>query len=117
MDWTSGFVIGIFTGGMISIVTCLLPPCLRWAYQSCVRSYLIVPDSIEPKFSVQFQLSSEEKRIRNELGHSSCLVCLEKIEENHIVVECMSCHKYIGHSLCISKWFERNKSCPLCRMG
>ena len=46
----------------------------------------------------------------------SCLVCLEDYTNKQAVIECTSCHVLIGHASCSYEWFQRNLSCPHCRV-
>lgn len=46
----------------------------------------------------------------------SCLVCLEDYTNKQAVIECTSCHILIGHASCAYQWFQRNLSCPHCRV-
>lgn len=45
----------------------------------------------------------------------SCMICLENIESNTIVRK-LNCTHYF-HYECVDRWFETNKSCPVCRYG
>jgi len=108
MDWTNGFILGSFVGGCLCAVTCMLPSCLRWVY-TCNK---IAPME---RFCIQFYHSHEEKRIVDDVGNTMCVLCFELIEKHDMIIECMTCRKYIGHPICIFKWLESNPTCPLCR--
>lgn len=45
----------------------------------------------------------------------SCVICMEKLHngQEHIGLPCHPSHCF--HSECIHKWWNKNKSCPLCR--
>ena len=58
-----------------------------------------------------------KKNILKELNNGlikECSICLDKISvDNNIVV--LSC-KHFYHKECISEWFKKSKTCPLCRI-
>jgi len=45
----------------------------------------------------------------------SCVICMEKLHngQEHVGLPCHPSHCF--HSECIQKWWNKNKSCPLCR--
>lgn len=63
----------------------------------------------------RFKMNKEHAKIKKggELEFPSCSICLleEKEEEECILVPC----GHIFHNKCVSKWFEINCKCPLCR--
>lgn len=48
----------------------------------------------------------------NEINYSNCSICLEEFKNNSIKICCG--HHY--HSECILKWFDKDRSCPNCRI-
>jgi hypothetical protein len=42
-----------------------------------------------------------------------CPICREHLSSQVVVLTCRGAHKY--HFDCITKWYEKNLSCPLCR--
>lgn len=42
-----------------------------------------------------------------------CSICLKYILDDHMVIKTPCNHYY--HYKCLSKWFEKKKSCPFCR--
>ena len=58
----------------------------------------------------------KSKALAKKYKATSCPVCLEKFKglENDINKSILSCgHSF--HDNCINKWFEDNKTCPICR--
>lgn len=43
--------------------------------------------------------------------HKNCSICVESIEKDAYMTGCY----HLFHTTCISKWLERNKTCPTCR--
>jgi hypothetical protein len=45
----------------------------------------------------------------------SCVICMEKLHngQEHVGLPCHPSHCF--HSECIQKWWNKNKSCPICR--
>ncbi|KAG8100188.1 hypothetical protein GUJ93_ZPchr0013g37604 [Zizania palustris] len=48
-------------------------------------------------------------------GDDRCVICFEDYKEGEdiTVMPCSSRHRF--HDACLSTWFERSRSCPLCR--
>ncbi|KAG8067308.1 hypothetical protein GUJ93_ZPchr0005g15566 [Zizania palustris] len=48
-------------------------------------------------------------------GDNRCVICFEDYKEGEdiTVMPCSSRHRF--HEACLSTWFERSRSCPLCR--
>ena len=42
----------------------------------------------------------------------SCLICLEKYNHYKVILPCG--HNF--HNDCIMNWFDKEKSCPICRI-
>ena len=103
MDW-SWFVYGFATGCVSTLLLCLCPSLIKCRCFGCKP---------KNKFMITFPPFEDKKVIVDELGYTVCLICIEKITTS--TVECTSCSKYIGHTLCITKWFEVNPICPQCR--
>lgn len=49
----------------------------------------------------------------NENDLEECLICKESYKENNVVRKLPCNHSY--HKICIDKWFENEKTCPMCR--
>jgi len=51
----------------------------------------------------------------HDLALPSCVICMETLHhgQDHINLQCHSSHRF--HSECIQEWWNKNKSCPLCR--
>ena len=47
--------------------------------------------------------------------HECCSVCLEPYSDNHFVCQLVCGHAF--HIRCISQWFQRSFTCPLCRLS
>ena len=43
-----------------------------------------------------------------------CTICLEEYKDEEPLTQLKCKHQY--HPICIESWFERQKSCPTCRM-
>ena len=49
---------------------------------------------------------------KNENKYNICVICLENNNiNNNTILYC----KHIFHKECIEKWFEHNKTCPICK--
>ena len=46
--------------------------------------------------------------------NDDCTICLEKFDNNDIVLLLSCTHSYNFHSTCITKWLEVKNRCPLC---
>lgn len=57
------------------------------------------------------------RKLTTDQKNDCCPICLVNFEEKNTemckIVEC----NHLFHLECLSKWFEQNKSCPLCRGG
>ena len=113
-EFNTGFIGGLVTGCITGFFVCVLPRCIRHVYNKCVK-YNSVDSNTESKFTIKLNISPEEKLVLDKNGDNVCLICFDKLYEKNIIIECVSCSKYIGHSVCISKWLETNPTCPLCR--
>ena len=49
----------------------------------------------------------------NEINEKECIICFEEYKEGDIIIE-LDC-KHIYHDPCISKWLQKDLSCPICR--
>lgn len=58
---------------------------------------------------VEYQMS--EPITTPPVKDSNCQICLSKIEDNYIYLECF--HMY--HTDCIKEWLPRSASCPICK--
>ena len=56
-------------------------------------------------------LIDKEKLYKNLI--TSCSICLENFKEEDKVILTECSHLY--HHECLTKWFEKNNSCPICR--
>ena len=59
-------------------------------------------------------ISSRDIVIKNE-DNNSCSVCLDKYSNDRLVCQLTCGHVF--HIDCISQWFQRSFTCPLCRMS
>ena len=55
------------------------------------------------------------KQLLDSNNEFRCLVCTENILDQQEVIECMHCHRYIGHAVCLKPWYERHNTCIYCR--
>ena len=53
-----------------------------------------------------------EFTVTKEFENNECIICLESMKENDIVIVLGCGHKY--HKDCLVEWFKRKKICPLC---
>ena len=44
-----------------------------------------------------------------------CCICLNDIDKNSSIIV-LSCN-HIYHKNCITRWFNKNKTCPICRIN
>lgn len=49
----------------------------------------------------------------NETNNKDCVICFEEYKEGDIIIE-LEC-KHVYHDPCISKWLQKDLSCPMCR--
>lgn len=49
----------------------------------------------------------------HETNEKDCIICFEEYKEGDIIIE-LEC-KHIYHDPCISKWLQKDLSCPMCR--
>lgn len=82
--------------------------CLRWCSEG-------EPDPSTATFTVITDAPENEKRLMDETNTFICIICSEEIDSSTSIVECHLCHKYVGHVLCVNKWFEKHSTCPYCR--
>lgn len=62
-----------------------------------------------------YNLSEDKNCLRDSNGDVICIICLEKIiRQNIILITCETCKKYIGHFTCIADWLRRENRCPHC---
>jgi len=52
----------------------------------------------------------------NNLKNQACSICIENFNEDEDLVN-LPCERHVFHRVCIQKWFEKKKSCPVCRWG
>ena len=69
----------------------------------------------------------DEKGCKDQTNTFICPICYDNIDNNKItLIECNSCHKYIGHFFCVSNYINNkinddnnnnneNIKCPMCR--
>lgn len=63
----------------------------------------------------------DEKGCKDQTNTLICPICYDNIDNNKItLIECNSCHKYIGHFFCVSNYINNkvnddNITCPMCR--
>uniref|UniRef100_A0A6C0CZ19 RING-type domain-containing protein n=1 Tax=viral metagenome TaxID=1070528 RepID=A0A6C0CZ19_9ZZZZ len=67
---------------------------------------------IDPIDSVE---SLDPMNSMHDLPRPSCVICMETLHHGQDVINlsCHSSHRF--HSKCIQQWWNKNKSCPLCR--
>ena len=49
----------------------------------------------------------------NEVNEKECIVCLEEFKDTENISKLDCNHSY--HDDCIQEWFQKDRSCPLCR--
>lgn len=49
------------------------------------------------------------------MSSDECSICLEKFKVDDKIIQLKCSHKY--HTQCITKWFDKDKSCPICRQS
>ena len=59
---------------------------------------------------VQEKISNYQQ---NEKGDEFCSICLEEFKQNDKIITLECDHYY--HKVCITDWFKKETSCPLCR--
>ena len=78
-------------------------------HYSCIDSV----DSVDSMDSMDSMNSVESL---DDLPIPSCVICMETLQngQDHVVnLPCHNSHRF--HSECIQEWWNKNKSCPICR--
>jgi predicted Zn-ribbon and HTH transcriptional regulator len=67
-----------------------------------------------PKKKMKDLPRQENEDEENYLNDNNCIICYNEINEESFVTDLPVCHHKYHHE-CISKWFEVNSKCPLCK--
>jgi hypothetical protein len=69
-----------------------------------------------------YDYHTDPKGLKNEDDKIVCPICYDSIEKDKVtVIECVGCHKYIGHLICVSDYIiscmkeRKTAKCLLCR--
>ena len=55
----------------------------------------------------------ETKKFKTKIIDKECIICLEPLTKNQNVSIILKCDHYY-HSKCLSLWFTKKETCPLC---
>ena len=93
--------------------------------QGSIIPYLCIMTILALSFGFQclrctlqnYNITNLHKSFLKELNEGlikECVICLNqiKIDDTIVILPC----KHYYHKECISQWFQKNKSCPICRI-
>ena len=93
-----------FILGSTSIVVLLSKICPRENTSNVMDENLIEEEEAMPNLTtIEF----------NEVTEKECAVCLEEFKDTEKISKLDCDHSY--HDDCIQEWFQKDRSCPLCR--
>ena len=92
-----------FILGSTSIVILLSKICPRENTSNVMDENLIEEEVMPNLITIQF----------DEVIEKECIVCLEEFKETEKISKLDCNHSY--HDDCIQEWFQKDRSCPLCR--
>ena len=78
---------------------------------SCLTACCRYHESRETKKSIL----GEKILFTDIMSSDECSICLEKFKVDDKIILLKCSHKY--HSHCITKWFDKDKTCPICRQS
>ena len=76
------------------------------------RNLFFPVKKVEEKPPPQSNKSYIEYVVQKEFENSECIICLEEMKKNEIVIILRCGHSY--HKKCLFEWFKKKKICPLC---
>jgi hypothetical protein len=71
---------------------------------SCLWSCFSTAEKREPiQYELVQHITSGEKKCVQINGMTRCLICNMALQCSHMVVQCIFCHRYIGHVSCYTR--------------
>ena len=79
---------------------------LFFSHLNTIMKYNIYSDLLNTQ---EYESLSREEKNNNKY----CIICFEEYKNKNRVIK-LECN-HIFHKICLSRWIEKNQSCPLCR--